>query len=117
MPPESKVAPEESAGPEQIRSTVDICLWKTETLVPEQNTFAGSTSVRIEKRAWVCPLCSQSTEYYLVNDCIVKGLGMRTHYVGRLTIDYCQRPACEMEAHRRIDAETLGETTPSPDRP
>ena len=85
-------------------SRIDICLWKTGSYVSEDHTFEGRTRVEVEHRAWVCSICQQSTEYFLVNGCVVHGCGMRTTVSNGISIDYCDRWQCVAEAQRRIEA-------------
>lgn len=85
-------------------SPADICLWKTTTMVPEEFVYAGRTQVSIEKRAWVCPLCGQSEEYYLLNGLVVHGLGKAVTMGGGVSIYHCSRWRCTSQANERVEA-------------
>lgn len=85
-----------------MSNPLDICLWKTETAVREEYTFEGRTQVTVEHRAWVCPICEQSEEYFVVNGCVVHGCGMRTSVSKGVSVSYCHRWQCQQEADRRL---------------
>lgn len=84
------------------RSPADICLKKTSTWVcfdPTKDVLElednlHQVCVNVEHRAWVCPFCEQSTEYWLVNGVVVLGCGMSSMgWMGKWS-DCCDRLEC-----------------------
>jgi hypothetical protein len=83
-------------------SPADICLEKRTTWVdfdPTKDVVDladdhHKLGVTIEHRAWVCPFCEQSTEYWLVNGMVVTGCGMSTRWSNGKRSDCCDRYQC-----------------------
>lgn len=92
---------------DEKRSPADICLKRAEEWVTftardtiEIDEGVMQIKVTVEHRAWVCPFCSESTEYLVVNDCIVKGTGRSTMFANGRAADYCDNWKCQRERDR-----------------
>jgi hypothetical protein len=85
-----------SAELEKI-SPADICLEKAETWV---GAYDNQVKVLFEHRAWVCPYCGQSTEYWLANGCVIMGSGKSMTMRGGKTSDCCERYQCREDQNK-----------------
>lgn len=89
------------------KSPADICLTKKTTWVNFRRSDIlridknlGQIAVTIEHRAWVCPWCGNSTEYWLVNGMCVIGCGKSTMmWMGRES-DCCDSPICRSKQEK-----------------
>ena len=98
------------------RSPADICLERTETWIdfrPEDSIEISDDHhqlrMKIERRAWVCAFCGQSTEYWLANGIVVKGCGSSTrHHNGKIS-QACDRWQCQDEQEQFHSENVQGE--------
>jgi hypothetical protein len=87
--------------PNRKTSPANICIFKRQIEVPfdpedviQELEHHQLLPVTVEKRAWVCPFCEQSTEYYLVNGRVLTGLASSTMLWRGKESDCCDRYEC-----------------------
>ena len=86
----------------QMKSPADVCLQKRSVLLNFNPNEAlpvyddlHQLPVTIEHRAWVCPFCQQSTEYWLLNGSVVMGCGMSSMFANGRQSDCCDNWLCK----------------------
>lgn len=87
---------------QERKSPADICINKRSTWIdfdPTKDVLQygeghHQIQVTIEHRAWVCPFCEQSTEYWLANGSVILGCGMSSLISNLKRSDCCDRWEC-----------------------
>lgn len=89
------------------KSPADVCLQKRSLYLEFRPGDAlpiyddmHQLPVTIEHRAWVCPFCEQSTEYWMLNGKVVMGSGMATMWANKRESDCCGNWQCRDEQEK-----------------
>lgn len=84
------------------RSPADVCLNRSTTMLNFNPRDAlpvyddlHQLQVTLEHRAWVCPFCEQSTEYWLLNGSVILGCGLASMFANGRQSDCCSRWLCQ----------------------
>lgn len=64
-----------------------------------------TASIVFEHKAWECPYCGESTQYFMVNGCTISGLGMSTLFKNGKESDCCTKWECQDEQKRFHESE------------
>ena len=105
--PEASKSPKDgsdlsAASCSRLESPADVCLKSSISWVAFDPTAdvvdlsdnEHQIQVKVEHRAWVCPFCNQSTEYWVVNGKVVLGLGGYTRMENGRISNCCERWQC-----------------------